>query len=42
MRSVSSFGSVEDRDAMVASDMETGARDSGERLDELLSELRTN
>jgi uncharacterized protein YndB with AHSA1/START domain len=42
MRTVSSFQSVEDRDAMVASDMETGVRDSGERLEELLSELRAS
>jgi uncharacterized protein YndB with AHSA1/START domain len=39
MRTVSSFPSVEDRDAMVASDMETGVRDSGERLEELLASL---
>jgi uncharacterized protein YndB with AHSA1/START domain len=42
MRSVSSFQSVEDRDAMVASDMETGTRDSGERLDELLAKMQAN
>ena len=39
MRTVSSFQSVEDRDAMVASDMEVGVRDSGERLEELLASL---
>jgi uncharacterized protein YndB with AHSA1/START domain len=42
MRAVTSFQSVEDRDAMVAADMETGARDSGERLEELLDELRAS
>lgn len=35
--SVSSFQSVEDRDAMVASGMERGVRDSYERLGELLA-----
>ena len=40
MRSVSSFQSVEDRDAIVASGMEHGVRDSGERLGELLAELQ--
>ncbi|HUA31650.1 MAG TPA: SRPBCC family protein [Streptosporangiaceae bacterium] len=40
VRTVSSFESVEDRDAMVASGMETGVRDSGERLEELLARLR--
>ena len=40
LRSVSSFQSVEDRDAMVASDMERGVRDSGERLEELLAKLQ--
>jgi uncharacterized protein YndB with AHSA1/START domain len=40
MRSVSSFQSVEDRDAMVASDMEHGVHDSGERLAELLTRLQ--
>ena len=39
MRSVSSFQSVEDRDAMVASGMERGVRDSDERLAELLARL---
>jgi uncharacterized protein YndB with AHSA1/START domain len=37
MRTVSSFQSVEDRDAMVASDMERGVQDSGERLADLLA-----
>ena len=40
LRSVSSFQSDEDRDAMVASDMERGVRDSGERLEELLAKLQ--
>ena len=37
MRSVSSFQSVEDRDGMIASGMEHGVRDSGDRLEELLA-----
>lgn len=40
VRTVSSFQSVEDRDAMVASGMERGARDSGDRLDDLLAKLQ--
>jgi uncharacterized protein YndB with AHSA1/START domain len=40
VRSVSSFQSVEDRDAMVASDMERGVHDSNERLEELLTTLQ--
>lgn len=40
VRSVSSFQSVEDRDGMVASDMERGVRDSDERLEELLTKLQ--
>jgi len=40
MRTVSSFQSVEDRDAMVASGMERGVHDSGERLAELLARLQ--
>jgi uncharacterized protein YndB with AHSA1/START domain len=40
VRSVSSFQSVEDRDGMVASGMERGVRDSGERLEELLAKLQ--
>jgi uncharacterized protein YndB with AHSA1/START domain len=39
LRSVSSFQSVEDRDAMVAAGMERGVRDSDERLAELLARL---
>jgi uncharacterized protein YndB with AHSA1/START domain len=39
VRTVSAFQSVEDRDAMVASGMEHGVRDSGERLAELLGRL---
>jgi uncharacterized protein YndB with AHSA1/START domain len=40
VRTVSTFGSVADRDAMVASGMERGTRDSGERLQELLTRLQ--
>ena len=40
VRTVSTFGSVADRDAMIASGMERGARDSGERLQELLTRLQ--
>jgi uncharacterized protein YndB with AHSA1/START domain len=39
LRTVSSFQSVGDRDAMVASGMERGLRDSGERLEALLERL---
>ncbi len=39
-RSVSSFQSVEDRDAMIASGMERGIYDSYERLTELLASLQ--
>jgi uncharacterized protein YndB with AHSA1/START domain len=42
MRTVSAFQSVEDRDAMVASGMERGVRDSGERLAGLLARLRAS
>jgi uncharacterized protein YndB with AHSA1/START domain len=42
MRTVSSFQSVEDRDAMVASGMERGVHDSGERLAELLAQLQAS
>ena len=42
VRTVSSFQSVEDRDGMVASDMERGVVDSGERLDELLATLQSS
>ncbi|MBV9379402.1 MAG: SRPBCC family protein [Streptosporangiaceae bacterium] len=40
VRSVSAFSSVADRDAMIASGMERGVRDSDERLEELLIELK--
>lgn len=40
VRTVSSFQSVEDRDGMIAADMERGVRDSGERLDELLARMQ--
>jgi hypothetical protein len=42
VRTVSAFQSVEDRDAMVASGMERGARDSDERLAELLAQLQSS
>ena len=42
LRSVSSFQSVEDRDAMVASGMERGARDSYEQLAELLAKPQSS
>ena len=42
MRTVSSFQSVQDRDAMVASGMERGTRDSGDRLEELLAKLQAS
>ena len=42
MRTVSSFQSVADRDAMVASGMERGVHDSGERLAELLAPLQAS
>ena len=42
LRTVSAFQSVEDRDAMVASDMERGVHDSGERLAELLARLQAS
>ena len=42
MRTVSAFQSVEDRDAMVASGMERGVHDSGERLAELLARLQAS
>ena len=42
VRTVSSFQSVEDRDGMVASDMERGVVDSGERLNELLATLQSS
>jgi hypothetical protein len=37
LRTVSSFQSVDDRDAMISSGMEHGVRDSGDRLEELLA-----
>ncbi|HEX3589176.1 MAG TPA: SRPBCC family protein [Pseudonocardiaceae bacterium] len=40
VRTVSVFQSVEDRDAMIASGMEHGVHDSGDRLEELLATLR--
>jgi uncharacterized protein YndB with AHSA1/START domain len=40
MRTVSSFQSAEDRDAMIVAGMERGVQDSGERLDELLARLQ--
>jgi uncharacterized protein YndB with AHSA1/START domain len=40
VRTVSSFASVEDRDAMIESGMERGIRDGGDQLDELLTTLR--
>jgi uncharacterized protein YndB with AHSA1/START domain len=42
MRITSSFQSVQDRDAMVASGMERGVHDSGERLAELLARLQAS
>jgi uncharacterized protein YndB with AHSA1/START domain len=42
LRTVSAFQSVEDRDAMVASGMERGIHDSGERLAELLARLQNS
>jgi uncharacterized protein YndB with AHSA1/START domain len=40
VRTVSAFSSVEDRDTMIASGMERGVLDSGERLDALLAKLQ--
>jgi uncharacterized protein YndB with AHSA1/START domain len=37
LRTVSSFQSVDDRDAMISAGMEHGVHDSGERLEELLA-----
>jgi uncharacterized protein YndB with AHSA1/START domain len=42
MRTVSSFQSVEDRDAMIAAGMERGVRDSDDRLEELLAKLQAS
>jgi uncharacterized protein YndB with AHSA1/START domain len=39
-KSVSRFDTIEDRDGMVASGMEEGARDSMDKLEELLAELQ--
>jgi uncharacterized protein YndB with AHSA1/START domain len=41
VRTVSAFQSVADRDALVASGMEHGVHDSGERLAELLDRLQS-
>lgn len=41
-RTVLAFQAVEDRDAMVASGMEHGVRDSAERLGELLAKLQAS
>ena len=40
MHTVMAFQSVADRDQMVAADMERGVRDSGDRLDEVLTGLQ--
>ncbi len=40
VRNVSSFESVDDRDGAIASGMEGGIRESGERLDDLLAKLQ--
>ncbi len=42
VRTVSAFQAVQDRDAMVASGMERGVHDSGERLAELLARLQAS
>jgi uncharacterized protein YndB with AHSA1/START domain len=42
LRTVSAFQSVADRDAMVASGLERGVHDSGERLAELLARLQAS
>ena len=42
LRTISAFQSVEDRDAMVASGMERGVHDSGERLAELVARLQAS
>jgi uncharacterized protein YndB with AHSA1/START domain len=39
VRTISSFSCLDDRDGMVASGMERGVRDSGDRLDALLAGL---
>ena len=40
VRTISSFQTVQDRDAMIASGMERGVHDSDERLTELLARLQ--
>lgn len=42
VRTISSFACLEDRDGMVASGMERGVVDSGDRLDALLSTLQSS
>src|ERR1700691_784286 len=42
VRTVSAFQSVQDRDAMIASGMERGVHDSGERLAELLARMQNS
>jgi hypothetical protein len=42
VRTISGFQQVEDRDAMVASGMERGVHDCGERLAELLARVRAS
>jgi len=42
VRTISSFVCLEDRDGMVASDMERGVVDSGDRLDALLATILTS
>ena len=42
VRTVSAFSSAEDRDAMIASGMERGVRDSAERLEDLLGKLQAS
>lgn len=41
VRTVSAFASVADRDAMIASGMERGTHEGGDRLAELLTQLQT-
>jgi hypothetical protein len=41
VRTISSFSCIEDRDGMVATGMERGVNDSGDRLDDLLVMLQT-
>jgi len=42
VRTVSAFASVDQRDAMIASGMERGTHDSGDRLAELLDKLQAS